>query len=246
MIRLVSVAAARRSSAEYLPALALWVVLCFFLWMFLASESLERTAAAGRFLSADGSDVVALAERYSYEWRHGMVGDWPLYMPGFFAVAIAVVIWSLGRTSRSLIVQGSLALILALLAAKLLAPLGTKLVIPSFERDTGLVLVGSEVSPTWAGALPGIVNLVNWAVLVVAIQLCITRRSIWLLLAALASYQLLAALRPGDFGDLVRPWAQALWRGEGVAIVSTALIPLVALMLWRHCVRFDANRPVSS
>src|SRR6266542_1830782 len=136
MIRLVSFAAARRSVAEYTPALALWAALCFFLWMFLAAKSLERTAAAGRFLSADGSGAVALAERYSLEWRHGMVGDWPLYAPGLFAVAIAAVLWSLGRTSRGLIVQGGPALLLALIAAKLLAPLGTRWLIPSFERDS--------------------------------------------------------------------------------------------------------------
>jgi len=225
--------------------LALWAVLCFFLWMFLAAESLERTAAAGRFLSADGSDAVALAERYSHEWRHGMVGGWPLYTPGLFAVAIAAVLWSAGRTSRGLMVQGSLALLFAVLAAKLLAPLGTRWLIPSFERDTGLVLAGSPMGPTWSGALPGILTVVSWAVLLVAIQACVTRRSIWLLLATLVSYCVLAVVRPGDFGDLVWPWAQAVWRGESVAIVSTALIPLVAAMLWRHCVRFDANGAVS-
>ena len=226
--------------------LALWVALCFFLWMFLAAESLERTASAERFLGADGYEAVALADRYSFDWRHGMVGDWPLYAPGFFAVAIAAVLWSCGRTSRDLIVEGSLALVFALLAAYLLAPLGARWLIPSFERDTGLVLAGSPLRATWSGALPGILTAVNFAVLVVATQSWVTRRSIWLLVGSLATYSVLAVLRPGDFGDLVRLWAEAVWNGDSVAIVSTALIPLVVAMLWRHCVRFGANVPVAS
>jgi hypothetical protein len=210
--------------------------------MFLAAESLEETAAAGRFLSPEGADAAAVAERYSYEWRHGMAGGWPLYVPGFFAVAIATVLWSRRRSIRGVVVQGAPALLFALLVAKLLAPHGTNWLLPSYERDAGLALVGSPVGPTWDAALPGVLTLVSWVALVVALQTCVTRRSIWLLVAPLVCYSVLAALRPGDFGDLVRPWAGAVLRGESVAIASTALIPLVAAVLWRYCVRFRASR----
>jgi len=226
-----------RAIAEHVPVVVLWAGLCFFLWMFLVAESLERTAAAGRFLSADGTDAAALAERYSYEWRHGMVGDWPLFVPGFFAVAVAAVLWSSGRPTRGLLVEGSLALLLALLAARLLTPLGTRWLVPTFERDTGLSLAGSPMGATWTGALPGVLTVMSWTALIVAIQRWVTGATIWPLLIPLGCYALLAALRPGDFGDLVRPWAQALWRFEGVAIVSTALIPLITAILWWHCVR---------
>jgi len=210
MIRPGIVALALRSTAAYVPLLLLFAALFFFLWMFLAAESLEETAAAGRFLSPEGADATALAERYSYEWRHGMAGGWPLFVPGFFAVAVATVLWSSGRTSGVLAVEGGVALLFALLAAKLLAPLGTDRLVPSFERDSGLVLAGSPLEASWGASLPGILTLVSWAALVVALQISVTRRAILPLLAPLACYSVLAVLRPGDFGDLVRPWALAL------------------------------------
>ena len=237
MIRPGVIALALRSTAEFVPVLLLFAALFFFLWMFLAAESLQETAAAGRFLGPEGADAGAVAERYSYEWRHGMAGGWPLFVPGFFAVAVATVLWSSGRTIRGVVVQGATALLFALLAAKLLTPLGTDWLTPYFERDTGLVLAGSPVHATWSAALPGVLTLASWAALMVALQICVTSRSMWPLLAPLACYSVLAVVRPGDVGDLVRPWAQAVWRGETVAIVSTALIPLVAAVLWRCCVR---------
>lgn len=237
-------ARARRWSAGYLGVLLLWVALSFFLWMFLASEGLEQTATAGRFGGANVSNLAAVAERYSYEWRHGMVGDWPLYVPGFFAVTIAVVLWSRGRAIRHLVAWGALALALALLSAKLLAPLGTWWLILSFERDADLVLQGSARGATWTTALPGMLTVVSWATLIVAVQVSAARRSIWPLLLPLGCYGALAMLRPGALGDLVRPWAQALWRGNGVAIVSTVMIPLVVVALWRHSrPGAEPNRP---
>ena len=235
MSKLVSSAAVRRWSTGYLPVLLLWAALCFFLWMFLAAEGLERTATAGRFVGADEPSAAAAADRYAYEWRHGMVGGWPLFVPGFFAMAIATVVWSRGRAIRYLAAWGGLALVLALLAAKLLAPLGTRWLIPSFERDAELVLQGSPSGATWSGALPGTLTVVSWAVLMVAVQVSAARRSIWPLLIPLGCYAALATLRPGALGDLVRPWGKALWQGSGVAIVSTALVPLVAVVLLRYC-----------
>lgn len=231
-----------RSGVRYVPVLFLWAALFLFLWMFLAANSLERTAEAGRFLSTDLSGATALAERYSYDWRHGMAGGWPLYTPGFFAVAIATVIWSRGRTIRRLFVEGSVALLLSLLAAKLLAPVGARWLIASFEVDTGLVLAGSPVGAAWSGALPCAITVISWVALMVAIQASVTGRSIWPLLAPLACYSALVVIRPGDFGELMRPWALAVGRLEAVAIFSTALIPLVATVLALYCLHLGAVR----
>jgi hypothetical protein len=235
------IALALRSTAAFAPLVLLFAALFFFLWMFLAAESLEETAASGRFLSTDGTDAVAEAKRYSYEWRHGMTGGWPLFVPGFFAVAIVTVPWSSGRTIRGVLVQGVPALLFALLLAKLLAPLGTEWLMPFFEQDTGLTLAGPPLEATWSAALPGVLTLVSWAALVVALQICVTRRSIWPSLAPIACYSVLAVFRPGDFGDLVLPWAEALWEGDGVAVISTALIPVVGTALVWYCLRIQAN-----
>jgi len=225
--------------ARYGPALLFWAALCFFLWMFLAAEGLERTAMAGRFAGAREATAVEAADRYAYEWRHGMVGGWPIFIPGFFAVAIATVLWSRGRATRHL-AWGALWLVMALLAAELLAPLGTRWLVPSFEHDTGFVLQGSPSGATWSGALPGTLTVVSWVVLMVAAQASVSRRSIWPLLIPLLCYGALATLRPGALGDLVRPWVHALRLGDPVALVSTALIPVVTVVLWQYCNRHPA------
>jgi hypothetical protein len=226
---------------DWLPTLLLCVALFFFLWMFVSAEGLVQTAEAGHFVGAAGLDPVAEAGRYAYEWRHGMAGGWPLYVPGFFIVAIATVVWACERSLRSLALRGSIALALALLCAMVLAPLGTRWLIPEFQRDTGLVLTGSPLAAPGRATLPGILTVVSWAGLVVSIQISITRRSIRPLVAPFACYSVLAVIRPGDFGDLVGPWAEALWRGESIAIVSTALIPPVVAILFLYCWRFRAD-----
>jgi hypothetical protein len=232
-----SIALALRSTATLVAVLVLGAALFFFLWMFLAAESLEETAAAGRFLRADGTDAAEAGERFAYEWRHGMAGGWPLYVPGFFAVAVATVLWSSGRTVRSLMLQGLPALLTALLAARVLAPLGTEWLLPSFQHASGFALVGSPLTATRQDVLPGVLTLVSWVALVVALEKSVASRCIRPLVAPLACYSILAVLRPGDFGDLVLPWMAALWRGEITAIVSTALIPVVAAVLVFYCVR---------
>ena len=77
-----------------------------FMWMFFASKALERTAAGGRFVAVGGVDMSAAADEYAYLWRHGMVGGWPLFVPGFFAVAVAVVVWSRGQTFGMVVLRG--------------------------------------------------------------------------------------------------------------------------------------------
>ena len=59
---------------KWAPTALLFVALFFFMWMFVASKGLERTAAR------DGrSEVAVAAEEYGYLWRHGMIGGWPLF-----------------------------------------------------------------------------------------------------------------------------------------------------------------------
>ena len=69
-----------------------------FLWMFFSTYTLEGMADAGA-LPVDRTT----AYRYAAEWRHGLAGDWPLFVPGFFAVAVATWFWAFGRSLRVLL-----------------------------------------------------------------------------------------------------------------------------------------------
>ena len=60
--------------------------------MFFAAATLEQTAELGWISAPPGRDARAVAYEFAARWRHGMAGNSPLYMPGFFAVAIAMLV----------------------------------------------------------------------------------------------------------------------------------------------------------
>src|SRR5687767_1308759 len=80
----------------------------FFLWMFFAAATLERTAELGWISPSPGRDARAVAYDFAARWRHGMAGNSPIYMPGFFAVAIAMWFWSAGKSLRRTVAEGLL------------------------------------------------------------------------------------------------------------------------------------------
>src|SRR5688500_19088936 len=68
-------------------ALPILLVTCiFFLWMFFAAATLERTADLGWISAVDrrsaGQDARAIAYEFAARWRHGMSGNSPLYKIG--------------------------------------------------------------------------------------------------------------------------------------------------------------------
>src|SRR6185436_12721389 len=79
-----------------------------FLWMFFAAATLERTADLGGILAPPGYDARAVAYEFAARWRHGMAGNSPIYMPGFFAAAIALWFWSAGKSLSRILLEGSL------------------------------------------------------------------------------------------------------------------------------------------
>ena len=84
-----------RPAQGALKPAALAAAQALFLWMFLAANPLEQLATAGAF----GADprVRDRAFVFAADWRHGMSQNSRLYMPGFFAVAAAV--WICPRQS---------------------------------------------------------------------------------------------------------------------------------------------------
>jgi hypothetical protein len=132
-----------------------------FLWMFFAAGGLER--------AADAADAAGRAAAYAFasRWRHGMAGGSPLYMPGFFATAIATWFWARGLSTRTLAVRSALLMPLAALAALLAAPPGIAHVVAAFEGMAGIALE----APAHPGAVrvaQGLYTLIAWTSFVVA------------------------------------------------------------------------------
>jgi len=223
---------------QYRRAAVLFMALAahtLFLWMFLASEGLERMAEAGRFTGPPGLDVKAAAYRFASERRHGMAGGWPLYMPGFFAVAIATWLGAGGRPFLRLLVEGVAVMALATCMAVALAPLGTTRVMESFGRLSGLHSEGAPLGSTHVGAGLGLLTLVTWNLFVLAGQRALAGRSLWPLWLPVAPGVLLAVSRPITVDDFVTLWAQRVAQGEGVAVFSLLAVPAAtALLVWHQ------------
>ena len=79
---------ARMRLSSSATLVALFFSQTLFLWMFYAAEGLEQMAKAGSVVASPPVNAVEVTYRYAADWRHGMAGGSPLYMPGFFAAAI--------------------------------------------------------------------------------------------------------------------------------------------------------------
>jgi hypothetical protein len=202
-----------------------------FLWMFLAADPLERLAAAGAF----GSEphVVDAAFAFAAAWRHGMAGNSPLYMPGFFLTAVASWIWSETSGPRAAFAfAASLASALAL--AWIAAVPATPAVVAAFERAGGVTSVAPVDLPRWGAAAAGLYTLLTWTAFVVGARLaCATRR-----LTPLAPVPILTIglvlVRPWTVGDFTGTWADRAIQGDPMALLSLALIPALATFLVRR------------
>ena len=223
----------RRPGARAQVLLAVWLLAAqaFFLWMFLSTEPLERMAEAGRVRGGLPGEVRASAYRYAAEWRHGLAGGWPLYVPGFFAAAVVTWFWSFWRSLRRLIPECAGILCLALVAGLLAAPLGAELVARGFERETGLGCARPLPGPSAQGAMVGLCTLVAWTVVVLSCHRALWWRSYRPLLAPVLADLALVFARPFTFDDLVAVWVQRALGGQPLAIVSLLLVPTVAVFL---------------
>ena len=114
-----------------------WVALALadgvFLWMFI---SVAQFDALGATLAPQGHlDIAARVFVFAADWRHGMNGHSPLFMPGFFALTPAAWYWSQTRSVEELLRGGALALLAGFLLALVAAPLGRADPQPSPHRE---------------------------------------------------------------------------------------------------------------
>ena len=227
-----------RPAQGALKAAALAAAQALFLWMFLAADPLEQLATAGAFGADPG--VRDWAFVFAADWRHGMTQNSPLYMPGFFAVAAAVWIWSEtvgARLWRSFVTALAAAFAIACAAA----PAGTAAVLASFHVVSGM---GTSRSVPFASAgamFAATYTLLNWTVFVLGCRAAVARRSLLPLAPTPFLTAGLIALRPWTVGHFTNTWWTRSLEGDPTAIMSAALIPLLAAFLVGRTRRCDTD-----
>jgi hypothetical protein len=218
-----------------LTALFLLVAQIVFLATFLAAEPLEILADTGQIQARE------TAYLYASRWRHGMAGNWPMYMPGFFAVAISAWFWALRRTPRQMIQQGLGLMLVALVVALLLQPLGAAAVAGQFQAETGLLTsdaLSRLSSNTAIGIFRSVYTLLTFTVGIVSIQIAIDRRRPWPLLLPLVMNLILAAIRPWTVGDFTHHWIRQTLDLNPVATfsllaaISAAVVMVLGQITW--------------
>ena len=205
----------------------------FFLWMFLAAAPLETLAATGGLAGRHEADVVAEGYRVAAAWRHGMAGNSPLYMPGFFALAVAAWFWAdSSRTpAMRLIVEGGIILTGGHVVGRLCAGLAAESIVAACERVAGLTVVALWPAPPWRAAAQGLYTAATWIVFVVACRRALALRSLVPLACVPAMAIVLASVRPWTANDFVALWIVRAVAGDAVAIGSAAAIPVLASCL---------------
>jgi len=196
--------------------------------MFLAADPLERLAADGRFGAAPS--IAASAFAFAAAWRHGMAGNSPLYMPGFFVVAGASWVWA-ETAGRRAIVSFPASLSAALALAWMAAIPGASGVVSGFERSAGLAVDTALPLPHWGAAAAGLYTLLTWTAFVVGARLSLGRRSLTPLAPVPVLTAGLVVVRPWTVGDFTATWGTRAIEGDVVALVSLGMIPALAIVL---------------
>lgn len=202
-----------------------------FLWMFFAADSVSQMGLQGRVSGEACPELALAASRFAAQWKHGMAGNSPLYMPGFFAVGFFLWLWSVGRPLRRLAAEWTVLTAIAAVIAAVLAPLGATRAIGAFERAFGMVCVGPPPGFSLGGVALSLFTLLTWSVTLVGLQLAIGRRSLWPLVAPALLYVLMLELRPWALNDFTTQWIADLSRANPVAIVSLVAIPVLLGLL---------------
>ena len=198
-----------------------------FLWMFFAASTLERTADLGGISAPAGQDARALAYEFAARWRHGMAGNSPLYMPGFFAAAIAFWFWCRGRTLARMLVEGAILISVASVCASLLAPFAAPRILDDFVAQKGVTVSHASSAGTWVTFAQGVYSLLTWSTVIIAARWSIGLRSFKPLLIPLVLNLILALVRPWTVADFTSLWMQQTLNGETVAVISFLLVPII-------------------
>jgi hypothetical protein len=218
---------------SFMTAAFALVACILFLWMFFAAATLERTADLSGISAPPGHDARALAYEFAAKWRHGMAGNSPLYMPGFFAAAIAIWFWCAGRSLPRILAEGAILISAASVCAALLAPLAAPRILNDFVAQEGITVSDSTSSGTWVAYAQGIYSLLTWSTFIIASRLSIRLRHPWPLLIPLVLNLVLAFVRPWTVADFTSRWMRQTLDGEPTAVSSFLLVPILSgLMAW--------------
>ena len=205
----------------------------FFLWMFFAAATLEHTAELGWISPSPGRDARAVAYEFAARWRHGMAGNSPIYMPGFFAVAIAIWFWCAEKTLLRTVTEGLLLLGAAAVCANVIAPYTAPRIMSDFVTQEGLSISRASSSGTWIAWAQGVYSLLTWSTVIIASRWSIKVKSFKPLLVPLVLNLVLALVRPWTVADFTSQWVRQARDGEPVAVISFLLIPIISgFMAW--------------
>ena len=156
-----------------------------------------------------------------------MSGNSPLYMPGFFATAIAIWFWCAGKSVARMFAEGAIVIAVASVCATLLSPLGARLVLTDFQAQ-GFVVTDKASSGTWLAFAQGVYSLLTWSTLIIASRWAIKLRSPKPFLIPLLLNVVLALVRPWTVADFTSQWIREAAEGKPTAVVSFLLIPIIA------------------
>jgi hypothetical protein len=223
-------AAMRRDVGVVTSAFAL-VACIFFLWMFFAAATLERTADLGWISASAGGNARSLAYDFAARWRHGMSGNSPLYMPGFFAVAVACWFWCDRKNLLRMLSEGFVLIALAAACAAAVAPYSTARIVSDFSEQTGVSVSQVATAGTWIAWAQGIYSLLTWTTVIIASRWSIKLRSPKPLLIPLVLNFVLAFVRPWTVADFTSQWLREVMDGKPAAVVSFLLVPVLSAFL---------------
>jgi hypothetical protein len=211
-----------------------------FLWMFLSVADVDVT---GSTLVATGHPVLGHAiQVFAADWRHGLNGHSPLFMPGFFALTPAVWYWSRGQSIAELLRGGAFALLAGFLLALLAAPFGRAAAAQAFFDEFHFA-VQPNSADVWHAASICAFTAICWTSLVVAIRRTITGGAARPVALVVGLYVLLGFARHwwslDHFrnGNDVARWETRVAQGDSVAIGSMVAVPLLGLVLAKTTVR---------
>lgn len=218
---------------SFITAAMLLVACTLFLWMFFAAATLEQTADAGGISALPGKDARAVAYTFAAKWRHGMAGNSTLYMPSFFAVAIASWFWCSGRSLTRMLAEGVMVVSGAYVCAALLAPLAAPRILNNFVAQEGFTVSQAASSRTWVASAQGVYSLLTWSTVIIASRFSVRLRSFKPLLVPLILNLILAFVRPWTVADFTSQWVRQTLDGETTAVISFLLVPIVSgSMVW--------------
>ena len=222
-----------RQRHSFITATLVLAASILFLWMFFSAATLERTADLGGISAPPGQNARALAYEFAARWRHGMAGNSPLYMPGFFAAAIALWLWCAGRSLTRMLMEGAILIGVASVCAALLAPFAAPRILADFVTQRNVTVSHAASVGTWVSYAQGIYSLLTWSTVIIASRFSIKLRSFKPLLIPLALNLVLALVRPWTVADFTSLWMRQTFDGETVAVISFLLVPVISgFMAW--------------